>query len=213
MKSRDLQTRHDVIIRNYRIIPLPNGKFLHQFTPFTTDTIYQFEANSAPVLLNGERYNIGFRTMPDGRNIIDPSAMGKGDSVNKILSFLAAKQQSNDILVENTAKNNQRVTHAATDGYYWGKKYAWRRYGLVMAEGAFLQYLQEIGHASIPCLTSNPDLPFSSNDRSTAYRDDDLEGKIDALIETAEKVGQYFKSPLYAKKFQIRPINSITDKK
>lgn len=79
--------------------------------------------------------------------------------------------------------------------------------------GRFFQYLREIEHASFPCFTSNPDLPFSANDRSTTYKGDWLEEKVDALMETAEKVGQYFKIPLYAKKLQIRPINSITDKK
>ncbi|WP_413793622.1 MULTISPECIES: hypothetical protein [unclassified Pseudomonas] len=82
-----------------------------------------------------------------------------------------------------------------------------------MAEGAFIQYLREIEHASLPSFRSNPDLPFSANDRSTTYKDDGLEEKIDALIETAEKVDQYFKVPLYTKKLQIRPINSIADKK
>jgi len=122
MKSRDLRTHHDVIISGYTISPLSTGKYLHQFTPATTDTIYQFEANSAPVLVNGDRYNIGFTLKPDGRRVVEPSAMGKADSVNKILSLLAAKQQSSDDFAENKAKNDQRVTHQAKDGYYWGKK-------------------------------------------------------------------------------------------
>ncbi|HDS1815969.1 TPA: hypothetical protein QEM96_000589 [Pseudomonas putida] len=213
MKSRNLRTHHDVIISNYTITPMSNGKHLHQFTPSTTSTIYQFEANSAPVLKNGERYNIGFTLMPDGRRIVEPSALGKADSVNKTLSHLAAKQQAKDDLVENKGKNDQRVSHRATDGYYWGKKYAWRRYGLMIPEGAFLAYLKEIGHPSVPCITSNPDLDFPTNDHSTAYKDDGLEQAMDDLIESAVKDKQYFKSPLYSKKFQIRPIASITDKK
>jgi hypothetical protein len=213
MKSRNLRTHHDVIISGYTISPLSTGKYLHQFTPATTDTVYQFEANSAPVLVNGDRYNIGFTLQPDGRRVVEPSAMGKADSVNKTLSLLAAKQQSSDDLAENKAKNDQRVTHRAKDGYYWGKKYAWRRFGLMMAEGAFLAYLKEIGHPSVPCITSNPDLAFPSNDPSIAFKDDGLEEVVDALIESAERVGQYFKSPLFTKKFQIRPIPSITDKR
>lgn len=213
MKSRNLRTHHDVIISGYTITPLPNGKYLHQFTPATTSTVYEFEANSAPVLVNGDRYNIGFTLKPDGRRVVEPSAMGKADSVNKTLSLLAAKQQASDDLAENKAKNDQRVTHRATDGYYWGKKYAWRRYGLMMAEGAFLAYLKEIGHPSVPCITSNPDLAFPSNDPSTAFKDEGLEEAIDDLIESAERAGQYFKSPLFSKKFQIRPIPSITDKR
>ncbi len=213
MKSRNLRTHHDVIISGYNITSLSNGKYLHQFTPATTSTVYEFEANSAPVLVNGDRYNIGFTLKHDGRRVVEPSAMGKADSVNKILSLLAAKQQSSDDLAENKAKNDQRVTHRATDGYYWGKKYAWRRYGLMMAERAFLAYLTEIGHPSVPCITSNPDLAFPSNDPSTAFKDEGLERAIDDLIESAERAGQYFKSPLFSKKFQIRPIPSITDKR
>lgn len=213
MKSRDLRTHHNVIITGYTISPLSTGNYLHQFTPASTDTIYQFEANSAPVLVNGDRYNIGFTLKSDGRRVVEPSAMGKADSVNKTLSLLTAKQQSSDDFAENKAKNDQRVTHRAKDGYYWGKKYAWRRYGLMMAEGAFLAYLKEIAHPSVPCITSNPDLAFPSNDPSIAFKDDGLEEAIDALIESAERVGQYFKSSLFSKKFQIRPIPSITDKR
>jgi hypothetical protein len=213
MKSRDLHTIHDVIVTGYTITPLANGKFLHQFTPATTSTVYEFEANSAPVLKDGDRYNIGFRIQPDGRRVIDTSALGKGNAVNALLSYLAAKSLSNDTLDENRAKNDQRVSHQATDGYYWGKKYAWRRYGLVMSKDAFYQYLDEIGHPSVPCFTSNPDLPYGVPDQSKAYKDEGLEKAMDDLIESAVPDGRYFKSPLYSRKFQIRPINAITDKR
>lgn len=213
MKSRDLRTIHDVIVTDYRIDPLPDGKFLHQFRPATTHTLYEFVANSAPVLNDGDRYNIGFTVTEEGRNIIEPAALGKSGQVNKVLSYLTATQISRDKLDENVAKNDQRVSHKATDGYYWGKKYAWRRYGLVIAKEAFYQYLEEIGHPSVPCITSNPDLPFSPNERSTAFKDEGLEAAMDALIDSAVQAGRYFRSPLYSRQFQIRPINAITDKK
>ena len=214
MKSRDLHTIHDLIVTNYQVTLQPTGKFLHQFNPQTSDRVYQFEGNSAPVLVNGDRYNVGYRLQADGRCIVDVSALGKVDTVNKILSYLASKQQASDTLEENTAKNDQRVTHHATDGgYYWGKKYAWRRYGLAIAKDAFYSYLEHIRHPSVPCTTSNPDLPYASNDRSIAYLDHGLEKAMDELIETAVKTGRYFQSPLYPRKFQIQPINSIKDKK
>lgn len=214
MKSRNLHTIHDLIVSNYQVTPLLGGKFLHQFNPQSSDRVYQFEGNSAPVLVNGDRYNVGYTLKDDGRCIVDVSALGKVDTVNKTLSYLAAKQQASDTLEENMAKNDQRVTHDATDGgYYWGKKYAWRRYGLVIAKDAFYSYLEHIEHPSVPCFTSNPDLPYATNDRSTAYLDHGLEEAMDNLIETAVKDGRYYKSPLYPRKFQIQPINSIKDKK
>lgn len=214
MKSRNLYTIHDVIVRDYTVSELPNGKFLHQFKPQTTDTLYQFETNSSNVeLVNGDRYNIGFTTGADGRNIIEPSALGRADTVNKLLSYSAAKHFSQDKLVENKGKNDDRVRHRATDGYYWGRKYAWRRFGLVIAKGAFYSYLEEIAHPFVPCRTINDDIGIHSNEESIAYKEEGLEEAMDALIDTAVKVGRYFESPRYSKKFQIRPINAISDKK
>lgn len=214
MKSRTLHTIHDLVVSNYQVTQLPSGKFLHQFNPQSSDRVYQFEGNSTRVLVNGERYNVGYTPMPDGRCLVDVSALGKVDTADKMLSYQVSKQLSRDIYPENRAKNDERVTHDATDGgYYWGKKYAWRRYGLVIAKEAFFKYLEHIGHPAIPCVTSNPDLAFGSNEQSTAYLDDGLEEAMDRLIETAEKVGRYYQSPLYPGKFQIRAINAITDKK
>ncbi|MEJ8865649.1 hypothetical protein [Pseudomonas jessenii] len=214
MKSRNLYTIHDLIVRDYTISPLPSGKFLHQFKPSTTDTIYQFETNSSAVeMVNGDRYNIGFIMDASGRKIIEPSSLGKADSVNKLLSYSAAKHFSIDKLAENKGKNDERVRHTATDGYYWGRKYAWRRFGLVIAKGAFYNYLQEIAHPVIPCRTINDDIGIHSNEESVAYKEDGIEDAMDALIETAVKEGRYFKSPRFSKAFQIRPINAISDKK
>lgn len=214
MKSRNLYTIHDLIVRDYRISQLPSGKFLHQFKPLTTETLYEFETNgSAAELVNGDRYNIGFVTDPNDRKIIEPSSLGKADTVNKLLSYSAAKQFSLDKLAENQGKNDERVTHQATDGYYWGKKYAWRRFGLVIAQGAFHQYLIDIAHPFVPCKTVSDDIGVYSNQNSIAYKEDGLEEAMDQLIETAVRNGRYFSSPLSSKEFQIKPINAISDKK
>ncbi|WP_346396676.1 hypothetical protein [Pseudomonas syringae] len=214
MKSRNLYTIHDLIVTNYSIVPLSSGKYLHQFTPSTTDTVYQFETNNGNAELEeGERYNIGFTTDAAGRKVIEPSSMGKADTVNKFLSYSAAKHFSLDKLVENKGKNDDRVRHRATDGYYWGRKYAWRRFGLVISKNAFYNYLEEIAHPNVPCRTINEDIGVHSNEESIAFKEEGLKDAMDRLIETAERVGRYFKSPRYTKKFQIRPIPAISDKK
>ncbi|MHC5132007.1 hypothetical protein ACYSTU_12770 [Pseudomonas glycinis] len=214
MKSRNLYTIHDLIVRDYTITEQPSGKFLHQFKPSTTETLYQFETNSSAIeLVNGERYNIGYMEDAAGRRVIDPSCLGKADTVNKYLSYSAAKQFSLDKLAENKGKNDDRVRHKAKDGYYWGRKYAWRRFGLVIAKDAFYQYLEEIKHPSVPCKTISGDVGIHSNQESIAYKEEGLEEAMDELIETAVRKGRLFKSPKYTKQFQIRPINAITDKK
>jgi hypothetical protein len=148
-----------------------------------------------------------------GRNIIDLSALSPTSQVNPMLSFLAAQHIANGNLATEKAKNDQRVTHKAKSGYYWGKKYAWRMFGTVIAKAAFFQYLEEIGHPSVPCITSNPDLAYS-NEESTAYAEKGLEEAMRNLISSAKKASSaYFKSPLYSKKFTIKGINALTDKK
>lgn len=124
MKSRDLFTIHDLIASNYTITKLACGMYHHQFTPATTATVYEFEANATPVIVEGERYNIGYSVDDAGRNIIDLSALSLTSQVNPMLSFLAAQHIAAGNHAIEKAKNDQRVTHAATDGYYWGKKYA-----------------------------------------------------------------------------------------
>lgn len=213
MKSRELFTIHDLIASNYTITKLTYGNYLHKFTPATTATVYEFEANATPIIVEGERYNIGYTVDSEGRNIIDLSALSLTSQVNPILSFLAAQQIAKGNYAAEKAKNEQRVTHSATDGYYWGKKYAWRMFGTVIAKEAFFKYLDEIGHPSVPCFTRDPDRPYS-NDQSTAYKEDGLEEAMQNLIASATKASSaYFKSPLYSKKFAIHGINSITDKK
>ena len=213
MKSRDLFTIHDLIASNYKITKLASGTYRHQFTPATTSTIYEFEANATPVIIEGERYNIGYSVDLTGRNIIDLSALSLTSLVNPMLSFLAAQHIAKGNHAVEKAKNDQRVTHSATDGYYWGKKYAWRMFGTVIAKDAFFQYLEEIGHPSVPCITRDPDLPYS-NDQSTAYAETGLEEAMRNLIASSTKTSAaYFKSPLYSKKFTIKGLNALTDKK
>lgn len=213
MKSRDLFTIHDLIASNYRITRLPSGKYRHQFTPATTATVYEFEANATPVVADGERYNIGYTVDAMGRNIIDLSALSPTSQVNPVLSFLAAQHIAQGNLAIEKAKNDQRVTHAATDGYYWGKKYAWRMFGTFIAKSAFFDYLEEIHHPSVPCITRDPNLPYS-NDQSTAYAENGLEEAMRNLIASASRASPaYFRSPLYSKRFAIKGINALTDKK
>ena len=117
MKSRDLFTRHDLIASNYTITNLNNGKFIHKFTPRTTDTIYQFEANGTPVIEEGERYNIGYTTNRNGINTIELTALSKTSSVNPFFSYAYSQELAKENKPAELAKNNQRVTHKATDGY------------------------------------------------------------------------------------------------
>lgn len=213
MKSRDLFTIHDLIASNYKISQLPNGKFLHSFTPKTTNTVYEFEANSAPVIEEGQRYNIGFATDKNGRNVIELSALSKTADVNPFFSYAFAQQIARENKLAEKAKNDQRVTHKTTDGYYWGKKYAWRMFGTVISKDAFYSYLEEINHPSVPCITNNPDLPYQS-EPSTAYKEEGLEEAMHNLISSAQKVSPaYYKSPLYSRKLSIKGIKAITDKK
>ena len=213
LKSRDLFTIHDLIVSNYTINKLPSGKYRHQFTPATTATIYEFEANQTPVVTEGERYNIGYTVDGNGRNIIDTSALSPTSLVNPMFCFMAAQQLAQATYQAEKAKNDQRVSHSATNGYYWGKKYAWRMFGTVIAQSAFVAYLEEIAHPSVPCITSDPDLPYA-NAQSTAYAEKGLEKAVRDLVASATKVtGAYFKSPLYTKKFSIKGLSAITDKK
>jgi hypothetical protein len=214
MKSRNLKTTYDLIVSNYRIEPLENGKFLHSFTPASTDTVYQFIANGTSELEEGMHYNVGYSDGDYCKRDVDLSCISKASDVNPTLSYLFARQLSSENSRTNKAKNDERVTHKETSGYYWGKKYAWREYGLAISKGAFYKYLKEIEHPSTPCLTINPDLPYANNEQSTAYLDDGLLDSIEQLIMTAEKVTKaMYKSPLYSKRFAIDGLTAISDKK
>jgi len=213
MKSRELFTIHDLIASNYTISQIKNGKFLHSFTPKTTNTVYEIEGNSAPLIEEGERYNIGFSTDENGRNILELSALSKTAEVNPFFSYAFAQQLARENKPSEKAKNDQRVTHQAKDGYYWGKKYAWRMFGAVISKDAFYKYMQEINHPTVPCVTNNPDLPYD-NQPSTAYKEQGLEEAMRNLISSAVQVSPaYYKSPLYSRKLSIKGVKAITDKK
>jgi hypothetical protein len=130
-----------------------------------------------------------------------------------MFSFMAAQHLADTTATQEKEKNDLRVTHSATDGYYWGKKYAWRRYGMVIPKSAFYSYLEEIGHPFVPCTTRDPERSFAV-DQSIAYKEGGLLEAVRDLVASAKKKGNvYFKSPLYSKKFSINGVNAITDKK
>ena len=211
MKAADLHTIYSLTARNYQIEELPNGKYRHSFSPETTGTVYEFEANEAPVIIEGENYNIGFRRNAAGRNIVDRSALSLASVVNPMLSYLAAQSIALEKQPEEKAKNDARVVHAATDDYYWGRKYAWRMFGAFMAENAFIAYLDESGHKSVPCTMQMDGYPPGE---STAYAETGLENAAYLLLTTAEKVTKtLYESPHYSGRFTIKGINAISHKK
>ncbi|EQB4676364.1 hypothetical protein ACYKVM_002724 [Klebsiella aerogenes] len=216
MKSRELKTIHDLIITNYQKHDLGNGRYLHTFQPATTDTTYQFEANIEDVVIEGERYNIGF-TEQNGIKTIDTSCLSKSSVLDKDFSYQYARNMSKQKHVENKGKNDSRVRHSESDGYYWGRKYAWREFGLALPREVFERYLIEcIGHPYVECQVITEGYP--QGDDSIAFLDDGLADAIDDLIQTAVIVnkGPYFKSPLYYggdKIFTIKGVPAITDKK
>lgn len=217
MKSRNLKTIYNLIAANYTKTLQPNGKFLHTFTPSTTNTIYQFEANSADEIVVGEHYNIGFNEI-GGNKVVDLSCLSIATNHNKFLSYSFAIAMSKNNHTSNKNKNDQRVTHKAPNGYYWGKKYAWREFGLVLPQKAFHNYLEFINHPSVACQTIEPNSQFQNNQPSIAYLEDGIQDAIDNLIDSAVRVGNgtFYKSPLYDSgntKFTIKGINAITDKK
>lgn len=213
MKSRDLKTIYDLIVSDYKIIAKGDGKFIHSFKPATTNTLYQFEANGTPEVIEGERYNIGYYEDEHGSKIIDTSCLSKNTEVNPVLSYLYATKLSEGKHEINKQKNDDRVSHSATDGYYWGKKYAWREFGLAISKDAFYAYLEEIKHPQVEWITSNPAMGFS-NEPSTAYKEDGLADAIHELIASAVKATKVrYKSALYSKQFSIKGIEAITDKK
>ncbi len=217
MKSRTLKTIHNLIVSNYKISPIGNGKFCHTFNPETTSTRYSFEANGTPELEEGQSYNIGYHEDECGNKVVELSAVSRIEEVNQQFSYHYSRHIAETNKKINKEKNDTRVTHTATNGYYWGKKYAWRQFGLAIPESAFHLYLDHIHHPKVPCKTINPDLAFTKNEDSIAYKEDGLEEAIEKLIFSAEKVGKaYFKSPHYFdnnKKFSIYDPKSITDKK
>lgn len=209
MKSRELDTTPVLIVNNYTITPDPSGKYLHRFTPENTSTVYQFLANPEPILEQGERYNIGYEVI-GGVNWVDISAISKADEVTPSVSHYFARQLGEQCRAIETGKSNMRVVHSATNGAYLGKKYAWRIYGMAVARNTFDEYMDTIGHPSVPCLTDGSP--------SIAYKDCGIDIAIDVLIQSCVKegsTGNRFTSPLLPSKnwFQVKGLTGITDKK
>ncbi|MDA1379582.1 hypothetical protein PCI56_06505 [Plesiomonas shigelloides subsp. oncorhynchi] len=119
MKSRNLSTIYDLIATDYRIEAIGDGKFRHSFHPKTTDTIYEFIANGAPEVEEGQRYNIGYVTDDNGRNIIEISCLSKNTEVNPMISYIYAQQMSKSKHAINKQKNDDRVTYDNSKGYFW----------------------------------------------------------------------------------------------
>ncbi|ASY78049.1 hypothetical protein [Pectobacterium polaris] len=217
MKSRELKTIHDLIVTNYQKIDLGNGRYLHVFQPATTDTIYQFEANAEDIVTEGERYNIGYTEEVEGVKIIDQSCLSKCSVLDKDFSYQYARNMSKQKHDENKGKNDVRVKHDEVEGYYWGRKYAWREFGLALPRDAFERYLIDcINHPHIACKIETEGYP--QGDDSFAFLEEGLAEAIDNLIQSAYMVnkGPYFKSPLYyggEKRFTIKGVPAITDKK
>lgn len=213
MKSRSLHTVHDVVVSNYAVTQLPSGKYRHRFTPATTDTLYEFEASDAPALTEGARYNVGYYVDEQGRNIVDTSTLLLVSEVNPKLSLAAARNNSQAIYADERKKNDERVTHRGSAGYYWGKKQAWRVFGLVIPKSAFYAYLDEIGHPTVECVVYDPGSGHGHT-KSIAYLENGLERAVEDLISTAVPAAKgYYKSPRYSKQFSIYGPEAMTDKK
>lgn len=206
MKSRDLLTTPTIVVSNYRIIESENT-FLHSFSPETTKTNYCFFGGDQPLLEEGQRYSVGFRSQ-EGVNWVDLAATARAGDVDKNKSLYVARILGEEGRQLETSKSNSRVIHSAVEGLYLGKKYAWRIYGMAVARDTFDAYLKDIGHAAIPCTTDGT--------ASIAYRDAGLAQAMQLLIDSAVRIQENrFRSHLLPSKdwFQIKGIPAITDKK
>jgi hypothetical protein len=206
MKSRTLRTTPIIIVTNYQIEPHASGQFLHSFTPESAATPYQFIANVEPLLVSGERYNVGYE-LRDGINWVDISATAKANEVDPNKSFYVSRLFGEEIRAIETKKSHDRVRHAAIDGEYLGKKYAWRIYGMSLPQDAFDAYMRDTQHRHVRC--------FTDGTPSIAYKEEGLDGAVKALISSAIRItGNRFSSILLPSKrwFQIKGISAITDK-
>lgn len=209
MKSRELHTTPVLIVSNYKVAALPEGKYLHTFTPENTSTIYQFIANKEPILEVGGRYNIGYRS-DSGINWVDISAIARADDVDPIVSHYWARKLGEELRAVETKKSNERVVHSAIDGFYLGKKYAWRIYGMAVTNDVFYSFLEFINHPKVPC--------FTEGSASTAYKDEGIGVAVDEFFRSCVKVGttgNRFKSQLlpHQRWFRVKGLNALTDKK
>jgi hypothetical protein len=209
MKPREILTAPIVIVSNYKITVGETGEYLHQFTPKSTSTQYMFFGPKEPLLINGERYNIGYRRTHN-QNIVDMSFTCIASEVNPKYSHLYAKEEGGKIAFAEISKSDCRVAHDADDGHYLGRKYAWRIYGMALSRKTFDDYLGYIKHPRVSC--------FTDGSRSFAYLNDGIDTAIDYFIDSCERVGKSsnrFKSKLFPIKkwFNVKAVNAITDRK
>ena len=134
------------------------------------------------------------------------------DMVTPLSSYNFAKEYAKQVYEVERKNNDDRVYHVGTNDYFWGKKYAWRIFGACIPKNAFYAYLEEIGHTSIPCITSTEGYSPSN---SIAYAESGLDDSVYKLITSAVivKNGPYYRSPAYSKKFTIEGLTAITHKK
>lgn len=207
MKSRALHTTPVVVVTNYRVASHPDGKFLHSFTPESTNTTYQFIANQEPLLEDGERYSFGY-AIDNSVKWVDTSAIAKAESVDPDSSFYVARALGDELREVESRKSDERVAHTAQNGHYLGKKYAWRIYGMALPRDVFDLYLEHIDHPRVPC--------FTDGSPSIAYLEDGLASAIERLRTSLARVANNrFKSSLVPQRkwFRIKGISAITDKK
>jgi hypothetical protein len=216
MRERNVLNCPGLIASNYKIIKT-GDLFFHEFTPQTTQTVYRVvTTSSVPVVEEGEYYNVAYN-LEDGIRLVDPNSIVKitvAGEKELIRIYEEAFDDKKAFHQREKAKNEARVKPYKKDGkYYWGKKYAWRVFGIMLSKDAFYNYLKEINHTTIPCIVFNED----RNDppgASIAYQEEGIKEAIETLLKTAEpSSGKYYKSPHFSKKFTIKTPDAFFDKK
>ncbi|WP_285906322.1 hypothetical protein [Pseudodesulfovibrio pelocollis] len=210
MKRRDLLTTYDLIASSYSISK-DGDYFIHKFSPKNTSTIYQARTTSStPIITEGDRYNIGY-SVDNGVNWVEVTAISNSSKTTPDSAFSAMELAGKELYDTEKAKNDARIKYNAK-GYYWGKKYAWRVFGIGLAKEAFYKYLKEIKHPFIECTVFNVDKGHPPS-KSIAYSEKGLKDAVENLIKSAKPVGARYKSPHYTHTFTIKGFNAITDKK
>ena len=209
MKSRELFTTPTLIVSNYTISIYGDGKFIHKFTPESSDTIYQFIGNKESLLTEGERYNIGYRKIK-GVNQVDISVLAKADTVDPKISHYVARLFGEQQRSVETRKSLERVRYSGVSGLYLGKKYAWRIYGEAFTRGIFDEYLKVINYPTVQCLTDG--------NQSIAYKDEGLSEVMNVFVDSCVNItsnSNRFKSHLVPEKswFNVKALSAITDRK
>lgn len=117
----------------------------------------------------------------------------------RVHCMLAGKQESRE-----KAKNDERVIHDAVDGYYWGKKYAWRVFGMMLNKQQFSQFLAEINHPYVACLVKDTRPGQNRMNESIAYLEDGLRETMENLVKSSQRITfSKYTSPMYSKQFVL----------